>query len=133
MSEHNIVACWMCYGGQRQTWYKPPESFDCKICKNTGKITEVELLRHKIENLRREITIKDQSLAQKNLELDSMHYVWCSGGCSKGIHRYELNKHLELTEELIERAKSNIRRMELSLMNVRSRRKDEEEERKKDL
>lgn len=61
-----------------------------------------------IDRLKKEITDKNESLRKKNLELDSMHYVWCTGGCLDGTHRWDGGK---LTREVLEKARRNVHRM----------------------
>lgn len=39
--------------------------------------------------LQKSIGWKDEALRKKNRELDALHYVWCNGGCSRGVHRYQ--------------------------------------------
>lgn len=46
-------------------------------------------LKHKFERLQQEMHWKNESWAQKNRELDALHYVWCTGGCTHGVHRYQ--------------------------------------------
>ncbi len=61
-----------------------------------------------IAELRRQIRIKDESLHFKNIALDALHYVWCSGGCTSGVHRYDDEK---LTEEIVQAAEHNTKRL----------------------
>ena len=71
---------------------------------------QVERLKKEISNkddklhyLKIELTLLKESLYRKNCELDFLHYVWCDGGCSGGMHRYF--PHLQdLTEEQVEMA-----------------------------
>ena len=58
--------------------------------------------------LKRQIAIKDAILHSKNLELDALHYVWCSGGCEDGVHRWMDEK---LTEEIVKLAELNTKRL----------------------
>ena len=68
----------------------------------------IQQLEKKIQNQKRELaTIKD-CLELKNKELDALHYVWCSGGCATGTHRY----HKEpLTKEIVRLAQYNTNRL----------------------
>ena len=75
----------------------------------------LEMLKNRIveleaENreLRRQITIKDASLERKNRELDALHFVWCSGGCEGGVHRWQ---DVPLTEDIVVEAERNTRRL----------------------
>jgi len=52
-------------------------------------VTEEERLRAKIKKLQAEIGDKDSVLHGKNLALDALGYVWCSGGCKDGVFRYQ--------------------------------------------
>lgn len=67
------------------------------------------------QTLKRELRIAQESLERKNRELDALHYVWCDGGCDGGVHRY--GDHAPLTEELVQRAERQVRRMRDWLTN----------------
>lgn len=56
----------------------------------------------------RTIKILQDCLHEKNLDLDAMGFIWCDGGCEGGVYRYN-NK--ELTEEILQRAEKNVKRM----------------------
>jgi len=73
-----------------------------------GSDAEIPFLRQKVKDLKKEITIKDQSLHEKNVALDAMHYVWCDGGCGGGTHRFTED---DLTEEIVKAAESNTARL----------------------
>jgi hypothetical protein len=49
--------------------------------------TKEELIE-KIRALRRELYLKNETLHERNLALDALHYVWCDGNCPGGVHRY---------------------------------------------
>lgn len=53
------------------------------------------------EDLRTELNLMRQAAEHRNRELDALHYVWCSGGCEKGVHRYCSNPE-EITEETVQ-------------------------------
>lgn len=63
------------------------------------------------------------SLHQKNLELDSLHYVWCTGGCKTGIHRY--SDLPPLTQEIVDTAERNVQRLKTSFLNQEFRKSRE--------
>jgi hypothetical protein len=46
-------------------------------------------LKKKLERLQQEMHWKNEAWAKKNRELDALHYVWCTGGCPRGVHRYQ--------------------------------------------
>lgn len=50
----------------------------------------------------------EEALHKKNLALDALGYVWCSGGCDGGVHR---NESREITEEHVVAAERNTTRM----------------------
>lgn len=48
---------------------------------------EVEMLHNQNIELRRQLKNDQAAAHKKNLDLDAMHYVWCTGSC-QGVHRY---------------------------------------------
>lgn len=62
----------------------------------------------------------------KNLMLDALYWVWCDGGCEKGMARFGLGHRGPLTEEVIQLAESNTRRMRRWFVNAESRRRNAE-------
>lgn len=71
-----------------------------------------------IARLRDEVTYLNQCLRNKNLALDALHYIWCDGGCKSGLHRWEDG---EITEELVESAEANTKRLRTWLENNKFR------------
>jgi hypothetical protein len=61
-----------------------------------------------IEKLKAEVTRLQGCLADRNRQLDAMHWAWCSGGCTSGMHRWS---DMELTEELLRTAEHGVSRM----------------------
>ena len=59
--------------------------------------------------LRTELALANANNHQRNLALDALHYVWCSGGCEGGVHRF--GEHPPLTEEIVRAAVENTRRL----------------------
>lgn len=70
---------------------------------------ELERLKDKNRHQARQITLLQESLRVRNLDLDAMHFVWCDGGCPGGVHRF--NPDSILTEEMILRAERNTKRL----------------------
>lgn len=70
-----------------------------------ARIAELEI---KINRLKRELTNQSQALRQRNIALDALHYVWCSGGCQTGMHRFDGGG---LTEDVLLQAESAVKRM----------------------
>lgn len=58
-----------------------------------------------------QLKILNQTAHEKNLALDSQHYVWCDGGCTYGVHRFKENEATPLTEEIVATAERNTRRL----------------------
>jgi len=77
-----------------------------------------EVLEKKIAKQAQELAILNKALAEKNRELDAMHYVWCDGGCQGGVHRYTKEA---LTEDVVERAERNTKRLRTWLENRKYR------------
>lgn len=71
-------------------------------------MTEVEELRSKVRELRALVREREDQLAEKNRELDALHYVWCDGGCRGGAHRYAEDS---LTLDIVARAIRNTDRL----------------------
>lgn len=65
-------------------------------------------------SLRNEIRVLNESLYRKNVLLDALHWVWCTGGCPRGVHRYTPGA---LTEEIVSAAELAVKRMRASLDN----------------
>jgi hypothetical protein len=78
--------------------------------KEKDKINELE---KKISILKREVKIKDRALREKNIALDAMHYIWCTG-CDAGAHRWSENT---ITIEVVEKAKEMTTRLETWWVN----------------
>ena len=78
---------------------------------------EVARQNKRIEALRQQISIKDESLHHKNLALDSMWYVWCDGGCSGKINSWKSAP--EITEELVLEAERNTKRLRTYWENLK--------------
>jgi len=62
----------------------------------------------KCKDYKKQIKELNDILHHKNLLLDSLGYVWCSGGCDKGIFRYSENT---LTEEQLLLVERNTKRL----------------------
>jgi len=73
-------------------------------------LEELERLKDKNRHQARQITLLQESLIQRNLDLDALHFVWCNGGCPSGVHRFVSDVEC-VTEELVERAERNTRRL----------------------
>lgn len=67
-----------------------------------------EALAFKVRVLKSQIRHKDETLRQKNVMLDALYYVWCSGGCKGGTRRW-LPK--DVTEETVVAAERNTERL----------------------
>lgn len=75
----------------------------------TLPLEELERLKDKNRHQARQITLLQESLRQRNLDLDAMSFVWCDGGCPGGVHRF--SPDAVLTEEMILRAERSVRRL----------------------
>lgn len=72
----------------------------------------------KEQELRRQLTIAQEALHQKNLALDAAYYVWCDGGCPGGILRWQEEHHAPpLSEEIVEEAERQVRRLRTRFEN----------------
>lgn len=64
-------------------------------------------LRH-IRELQRQVRMAQVAAERRNKEVDALHYVWCNGGCSGGVHRWS---DARITAELVEIAERNTKRL----------------------
>ncbi len=68
----------------------------------TGQTTtpdETARLRQQVAKLRRELTSQRWNNERRSRQLDALGVVWCSGGCSGGMLRYEPDR--EVTAEMV--------------------------------
>ena len=70
-------------------WYAPGDApiYDPGGRHVVDPAAELNRLHAEAATLRREIAIQNASLHEKNVKLDALHFVWCSGSC-KGMHRW---------------------------------------------
>jgi hypothetical protein len=71
-------------------------------------LAEVARLQYDLKHARRQTGTKDEVLHRKNLELDALHFVWCSGACRGGVHRWSSDI---VTEEIVAEAERNTTRL----------------------
>lgn len=69
---------------------------------------EVAELREKVRRQAADIRQMQLVLERKNRELDALHYVWCDGGCYRGVHRWT---NTLVTKEMVEAAERQARRL----------------------
>ena len=81
-------------------------------------IEEVRQLRTKVKEQAHQLTIQREALEKKNRELDAMHWVWCSGSCDLGVHRWSGGAQT-LTEEVVKLAERNALRLRAKLTNTK--------------
>lgn len=74
----------------------------CWVFRSTGtnNVLRTGLLRQ-ISRLKQSLSNLQESAREKNLELDALHHVWCTGLCGGGQHRYTPN---DLTPEMLRSA-----------------------------
>ena len=82
---------------------------------------DVERLREREAKLKRELTYSRDNNHKRNLELDALHYVWCDGGCYGGVHRYDGKGVEGITEEVVELAERNTKRLRTWFENFKFR------------
>jgi len=64
-----------------------------------------------VKRLKDEITMLNKCLRDKNLALDAIGYVWCSGGCEGGVLRYQDADTCQLTGEQVSMVERNTIRL----------------------
>jgi len=77
-------------------------------------------LAENVRRLRMEVDEMRKKSEEKNRELDAMHYVWCSGGCEGGTHRWEGSPD-DVTEEIVALAERNTGRLRAWFENRKSK------------
>jgi len=83
--------------------------------------TDDSVLGEQLVRARAEIRRLQVCLEEKNRALDAMHYVWCSGGCKTGTHRWTQQN---ITESVVEEAERNTRRLRAWFESSKLRRAD---------
>lgn len=73
------------------------------------RIKEKQALQKKLANQKKELAFLYDVIKRRNLALDALNYVWCSGGCEGGWNR--LGDDKELTEEIVREAEKNTKRL----------------------
>lgn len=61
-----------------------------------------------VQNLKRDIRNQQQNNERRNLQLDALGLVWCSGGCDSGAHRWDDSR---VTEVMVAEAERNTARL----------------------
>lgn len=75
------------YKGERQ-YRALQKALEIQHPDRASVVYELSMARSKIEKLKLQLTIFRESAEKKNRALDALHYVWCSGPCKTGWHRY---------------------------------------------
>jgi hypothetical protein len=86
-------------------------------------LTDEERLQ--ITRLRTEIRRMQIAAEVRNRQLDAMHYVWCTGGCEGGVHRFDGKGPAGLTQEIVDEAIRNTERLKRRWANQRYREKQQ--------
>jgi hypothetical protein len=84
-------------------------------------LTDVERLQ--IARLRAEIRQMQIAAEARNRQLDAMHYVWCTGGCEGGVHRFDGKGPAGITQEIVDEAVRNTERLKRRWANQQYREK----------
>lgn len=82
----------------------------------TELLNQYRKLIIKLKNLKSELNKAIENNKQRNLELDILHYIWCSGGCETGIHRH--SDISPLTLEQVQTAIRYVERLQEYYINV---------------
>lgn len=75
----------------------------------TIPLDELERLKDKNRSQANVITDLKEVLERKNRDLDALHFVWCTGGCPGGVHRFD--RDAILTEDVVLSAERNTTRL----------------------
>lgn len=84
------------------------------------KDAEIARLRAKVAAQAWDAKIKDRVLHEKNVALDGMAWVWCTGGCKSGTGRFT---DLDVTEEMVVMVERNAKRLRQRFTNLEGRRR----------
>jgi hypothetical protein len=74
-------------------------------------LADNDALRAENAELRWQLTHAQRNNHRRNVELDALHYVWCDGGCSTGVHRYDGKGPETITPEIVAAAVRNTERL----------------------
>jgi len=77
-------------------------------------LCELVAVQRKCKEQARQLTIMREVAEKRNRELDALHFVWCSGGCGKGAHRYSPDT---VTRDVVMEAIRNTRRLVTHYVN----------------
>lgn len=102
-------------------WWSPyrwpgvlKSTIDLKEMELRGLRTQVKNLTHELEQAKAKISKQRHALRwandanrQRNIELDALRYVWCSGGCPTGVARWST----PVTQEHVDAAVRNTERL----------------------
>ncbi|MAG67728.1 MAG: hypothetical protein CMK74_17995 [Pseudomonadales bacterium] len=88
---------------------------------------EVLALKRRVGVLERELASAVSNNRRRNLELDALHYVWCSGGCTGGVHRFDGEGPRAVTLEVVEAAERNTARLRQWYESHRAKRTEDEQ------
>lgn len=73
------------------------------------RLKTIQILEGRICEQRKQIAHQIEAIKERNLAMDALHYVWCSGGCTCGVHRF--TTVTKLTEEVVRAAELNTKRL----------------------
>lgn len=68
-------------------------------------------LERRHRNLLDQVAEQSRSALRREKELDALHYVWCSGSCDHGVHRFDGQGTAAITDEVLRMAVRNTRRL----------------------
>lgn len=86
-------------------------------------LDEITVLRKKVKERGQTIQRLERCLTEREHMIDSLHYVWCTGGCKGGVHRF-CGEPLKL--ETVELAERNAKRLRAKWNALEFRRKRDE-------
>lgn len=81
---------------------------------------ELAMCKQSREKLRDELVKQQANNHQRNLELDALHLVWCSGGCAEGVHRFGGSPQ-DVTLEVVKTVEAQAQRLRQWYENAHAR------------
>lgn len=88
--------------------FEPKRQYVVYAYREPDLYEQIAQLRAKVAELHKQLQLAQENNHRRNVELDALHHVWCSGGCDEGVHRWAEG---EITQEIVDAAVRNTERL----------------------